>query len=148
MTITSVGIVLCSTVAVAAATLAADQVVVDRKNACQMSVPAEWKLDTVLKGSASSADNMDSVVLSSTNRGQSLTDAKAVMQQMSKPVQVLEDSAQRFWYEYVPPNNQNGKTRAWYVGIPVKGNVCGAQITMKDGNEAAAKSIAMSVKPK
>jgi hypothetical protein len=75
-------------------------------------------------------------------------DAKGVMQQAFKPVKVLEDSANRFWYEYVPPNNSNGKTRAWYVGIPLKGNVCGAQITMKDGNEALAKTIAMSVKPK
>lgn len=139
------GIVLLST---AAAALAADQIVVDRKNACQMSVPADWKIDAFIKSSASSPDKMESAIVSSTNRGQSLNDAKGVMQQMYKPVKVLEDSAQRFWYEYVPPNNQNGKTRAWYVGIPLKGNVCGAQITMKDGNEALAKTIAMSVKAK
>ena len=140
-----VGVVMLST---AAAAITADQIVVDRKNACQMSVPADWKASSILKGSASSPDKMDSVIMSSTSQGQSLNDAKTVMQGIYKPVKVLEDSAQRFWYEYVVPNNQNGKTRAWYVGIPVKGNVCGAQITMKDGNEAAAKNIAMSLKAK
>ncbi len=128
--------------------IAADQVVVDRKGACQVTVPGDWKVDSLLKGSAGSADNAESIVLSSTSNGQSLNDAKGVMQQMFKPVKILEDSASRFWYEYVPPNNASGKARAWYVGIPLKGNVCGAQITMKDGNEAAAKTIAMSVKAK
>jgi hypothetical protein len=144
--IISAGITLLTTAS--AALLAADQVVVDRKNACQVTVPGDWKADALIKGSASSADNSESIVLSSTSAGQSLNDAKGVMQTMYKPVKVLEDSANRFWYEYVPPNNTNGKTRAWYVGIPVKGNVCGAQITMKDGNEAVAKTIAASVKAK
>jgi hypothetical protein len=144
--IISAGITLLTTAS--AVLLAADQVVVDRKNACQVTVPGDWKADALIKGSASSADNSESIVLSSTSAGQSLNDAKGVMQTMYKPVKVLEDSANRFWYEYVPPNNTNGKTRAWYVGIPVKGNVCGAQITMKDGNEAVAKTIAASVKAK
>lgn len=141
----SAGIALLST---ASTVLAADQTLVDRKNACQVMIPADWKADSLIKGSASSADNTESIVLSSTSAGQSLNDAKGVMQQMYKPVKVLEDSANRFWYEYVPPNNTNGKTRAWYVGIALKGNVCGAQITMKDGNEAVAKTLAMSVKAK
>lgn len=148
MRLTLTVVALSVAVSTAATAVAADQIVVDRKNACQMTVPGDWKIATMLKGSASSPDNMDSVIMSSTSQGQSLNDAKGVMQQMYKPVKVLEDSAQRFWYEYTPPNNQNGKTRAWYVGIPVKGNVCGAQITMKDGNETMAKRIAMSVKAK
>jgi hypothetical protein len=130
---------------IAAPARAADQVLVDRKDACQVSVPADWKTDPVLKGSAHSPDKQGSVVISSTNAGQSLADAKKVVSSTFPPVTVLDDSANRYWYEYRPAG---GRGRAWYVGIPVKGNVCGAQITMKDGNEAVAKAIATSISAK
>ncbi len=64
-----------------------------------------------------------------------------VIEGMYKPVKTFEDSSQRLWYSY----ELNGKTH-WYVGVPVKGGICGAQLTVgKADQDATAKTIAMSV---
>lgn len=145
VTLVSVGIVLLSSIAAA---VAADQLITDRKNECQMSVPADWKLNPMIKGSAKSAQGTESVILASTAPGQSLNAVKGVIEQVYKPIKILEDSPRRLWFEYAAPNNSGGTARAWYVGIPRTGNVCGAQIDMKDGNETLAKTIALSLQAK
>jgi hypothetical protein len=63
------------------------------------------------------------------------------LQNLYKPTKTFEDSAHRLWYQY-ELNQRTG----WYIGVPVTGGVCGAQISFKPGKEpAVANKIAASV---
>ena len=116
------------------------QRVAARKGGCFMSVPASWKVSPILKGAAGPDDNSASAVVNLADVATSLTEVKPVIQGMYKPTRTFEDTAQRLWYAY----EINGRV-GWYVGVPVKGGICGAQITFKRGAEALATQIAHSV---
>lgn len=118
------------------------QKVLARKGGCAMSVPADWKIDSLIKGSAAMADDTASAVVSLADSVSTLADVKPVMQRMFKPTKTFEDSAHRLWYEY-----QNAGAPHWYVGVPVRGGICGAQISFKAGKEDVAKKVAASVGP-
>ena len=119
------------------------QKVLARKGGCAMSVPADWKVDPLIKGSAGLVDNSASAVVSLADSVNTLAEVKPVMQGMFKPTKTFEDSAHRLWYEY-----QNAGGPHWYVGVPVKGGICGAQISFKPGKEEdVAKKVAASVGP-
>ncbi len=118
------------------------QKVLARKGGCAMSVPADWKVDPLIKGSAGRADNSASAVVSLADSVSTLAEVKPVMERMFKPTKTFEDSAHRLWYEY-----QNAGAPHWYVGVPVKGGICGAQISFKAGQEDVAKKVAASVGP-
>jgi len=118
------------------------QKVLARKGGCAMSVPADWKVDPLIKGSAGLVDNSASAVVSLADSVNTLAEVKPVMQGMFKPTKTFEDSAHRLWYEY-----QNAGGPHWYVGVPVKGGICGAQISFKPGKEDVAKKVAASVGP-
>jgi len=118
------------------------QKVLARKGGCAMSVPADWKVDPLIKGSAGLADNSASAVVSLADSVNTLAEVKPVMQGMFKPTKTFEDSAHRLWYEY-----QNAGGPHWYVGVPVKGGICGAQISFKAGKEEVARKVAASVGP-
>ncbi len=124
----------------AAQSTAGWQKIAARKSGCFMSVPPGWKVNPVLKGAAAPADNSASAVVSLADAASSLTEVKPVVQGMYKPTQTFEDTGQRLWYAY----EINGRT-GWYVGVPVKGGICAAQITFKSGGEALATQIARSV---
>jgi hypothetical protein len=115
------------------------QKVAARKGGCFMSVPQDWKVSPILKGAAESDDHASAVV-SLADSTTTLAEVKPVIQGMYKPTKTFEDGAQRLWYAY----EINGRT-GWYVGVPVKGGICGAQITFKPGSEALATQIAKSV---
>ncbi len=116
------------------------QKVTARKSGCVMYVPADWTVDPVIKGSAGLADRSASAVVSLTDAASTLAEVKPVMQGMYKPTKTFEDSTHRLWYEY-----QANQQTSWYVGVPVKGGICGAQIAFKPGKEAIANKIAASV---
>jgi hypothetical protein len=116
------------------------QKVLARKGGCAMSVPADWKVDTLLKGSAGLDDQSASAVVSLADSVSTLAEVKPVMEGNFKPTKTFEDSPQRLFYQYLV----GGRT-AFYVGVPVKGGICGAQISFKPGKEAIANKIAASV---
>jgi len=116
------------------------QKVMARKGVCVISVPSDWKVDPILKGTASANDNSASAVISRADGVSTLAEVKPVMEGNFKPTKTFEDTAQRLWYQY-----SIGAQTAWYVGVPVKGGICGAQITFKPGKEAIANKIAASV---
>jgi hypothetical protein len=116
--------------------------VVARKGGCLIYVPADWKIDPVLKGSAGLDDNSASAVVSLADSVSSLADVKPIMEGNYKPTKTFEDSPHRLWYQY----DMNARTN-FYVGVPVKGGICGAQITFKPGKEAIANKIAASIGP-
>jgi hypothetical protein len=116
------------------------QKVIARKGGCMMYVPADWKVDALIKGSAGAADQSASAVVSLADATSTLAQVKPVIQGIYKPTKTFEDSTQRLWYEYQANNRPS-----WYVGVPVKGGICGAQIVFKPGKEAIANKIAASV---
>lgn len=126
--------------------LAADgQRIVSHAGTCAMTVPAGWKIDKWIKSSVSSADDSISAVISTARQSHSLSEVKPILEGTLKPVQVFEDSPQRLWFAYAAGSGQAG---AWYVGVPGKAGVCGAQIAFTHAAQAAlAKQIALSVKP-
>ncbi|HWU75577.1 MAG TPA: hypothetical protein VN043_03670 [Rhodanobacter sp.] len=124
---------------------AADQTIV-AKGRCQMTVPANWKADSLLKTEVTAPDKSASAVLSSPNPSFTLAEVKPMVQASLKPVKSIEDSAQRLWYAY---ETSYGQGTGWYVGVPGKnGHICAAQISFKSApEEALAKKIALSIKP-
>ncbi|HEY4212474.1 MAG TPA: hypothetical protein VGM84_13425 [Steroidobacteraceae bacterium] len=134
-------LIVASLAAPAAPPSAGWQKVLARKGGCSLYVPADWKVGAVLKSSAASPDGTASAVVDRTDVATTLAEVKPVIQGMYKPVKTFEDSSQRLWYSY----ELNNKTQ-WYVGVPVKGGICGAQLTVgKPDQDATAKKIAMSV---
>ena len=124
---------------------AADQTIV-AKGRCQMTVPADWKADSLLKTEVTSPDKSASAVLSSPNPPFTLAEVKPVVQQSLKPTKSIEDSAQRLWYAYETSYAQG---TGWYVGVPGKdGHICAAQISFKSAaQEALARNVALSIRP-
>ena len=143
MSIPAALLLACALVLPATPGAAADagwQKVLARKGGCVMYVPADWKIDALIKSSAGNADNSASAVVDLTNAATSLAEVKPIMQGMYKPTRTFEDSAHRLFYQYELNNRTN-----FYVGVPVKGGICGAQISFKPGQEAVANKIAATV---
>jgi hypothetical protein len=129
-----------------ATTPAGWKVLVDKTKNCQISDPGDWVVDTTSPSVAYSPDKKANVFMHGTNQGQSLDDVKPVMQAQYPPIKVMEDSKSRLFYSYKSPRSPDGNPDNYYVGIPVKGNVCGAQITFKNASlEPVAKQIAESL---
>ena len=122
------------------------KVLVDRKKACQISVPSDWVVEKLSPSSASAPDNKASVTMSSAT-GQTLDKAKATMTSMFPPLKVIEDSPKRFWYAYRAPSTAvDSPAVSWYVGIQVTGSVCGAQMDFKNPSlESTMKQMADSM---
>ena len=116
------------------------QKVIARKGGCVMYVPPDWKLDPVLKGAAGLNDNSASAVVSLADAVSTLAEVKPVMQNNFEPTKTFEDGPHRLWYQY-----STGSRLNFYVGVPVKGGICGAQIGFKPGKESIANKIAASV---
>jgi len=116
------------------------QKVTARKGGCFMSVPADWKVDPLLKGSAGLDDQSASAVVSLADSVTSLAEVKPVMEGNFKPTKTFEDSPRRLFYQY-----QAGSRTVFYIGVSVKGGICGAQVSFKPGKEAIANKVAATV---
>ena len=111
---------------------------------CVMSVPADWKANPMLKSDVSTADASAGAVIHTDAGVTTLAGIKPLLLQSLKPVKTFEDSSQRWWFQY---RNGSGTT-SWYVGVPGKHGVCGAQIGFKQAAMTdTARKIALSVGP-
>jgi len=139
-------LLLLSTIVLAAAP-AGWKVVTDRKKTCQYSVPADWMPDTLLVGTATSADKKSSVVVKGNE--QSLAAIKPMVQQMIPPDKTIEDSGKRYWYSYKHlANGSDLPGTNWYIAVTVPSGVCAGQISFKDAaGEAVAKQIVDTIGP-
>src|SRR5690348_1730920 len=123
---------------------AGGQRVVSHAGTCEMTVPADWKANRLLKSVVNSPDKSIGAVISTAPDFHAMSEVKPIVESAMKPVKVFEDTPRRLWYQYEAPN---GGT-AWYVGVPGKDGICGSQITFKNPAQAdVAKPIALSVKP-
>jgi hypothetical protein len=143
---TGLGVLLLASTVVLAAP-SGWKVVTDRKKTCQFSVPAEWTLDTLLVGTATSGDKKSSIVVHGNES--SLAETKSMIQQMIPVDKMIEDSGKRYWYSYKHLANAGDLPGThWYVAVPAPGGVCAAQISFKDpGGEAVAKQIVDTIAP-
>ncbi len=134
-------VVLAISTMVLAAVPAGWKVVTDRKKTCQYAVPADWTVDTLLVGTATSADKKSNVVVHGNE--QSLANLKPMVQQMMPPDKVIEDNGKRYWYSYKHLANAGDLPGTnWYVAVAVSSGVCAAQVGFKDpAGEAVAKQI-------
>lgn len=113
------------------------------KGTCQMTVPADWHVDKLLKSSADSPDGSMSAVISTSAPDTDLAFSKQVMEGSYPPTQVYEDSPKRLFYRY-----GSASKPGYYIGVPgPSGTVCGAQIGAPAGKEALVKQLAASVGP-
>src|SRR4029077_15422609 len=107
------------------------KVVTDRKKTCQYAVPADWTPDTLLVGTATSADKKSNVVVHGNQ--QSLAEIKTMIQEMIPPDKTIEDTGKRYWYSYKHlANGGDLPGTNWYVAVAVSGGVCAAHVGFKD----------------
>jgi hypothetical protein len=140
-----------STVLVASSTFPASapdgwKVLIDRSKTCQISVPANWIVDSFSPSSAGAPDKKADMTMHA-SPNQTLDKAKATIQMVYPPKKVIEDSASRFWYAYKADSVAVDSPEVnWYVAIPVKTSVCAVQIDFKDPSmEAAMKQLGESM---
>ncbi|MGH8128177.1 MAG: hypothetical protein ACRER1_05695 [Gammaproteobacteria bacterium] len=125
---------------------AGNQRILSRDGACEITVPAGWKLDKWDKNDAGAPDKSISASIESPRPHFTLAQVKPIVEGSLKPVKVFEDSSQRLWYHY--QFDQYGAGTHWYIGVPRKGGICAATIIFKNAAQTdLAKQIVMSVKP-
>jgi hypothetical protein len=136
-----IAVLLAVSTVVLAAVPGGWKVVTDRKKTCQYAVPADRTPDSVLVGTATSADKKSNVVVHGNE--QSLSDIKSMIQQMIPPDKTIEDSGKRYWYSYKHLANASDLPGTnWYVAVAMPSGVCAGQVSFKDsGGEAVAKQI-------
>jgi hypothetical protein len=144
--ISFVAVLSLASAMLAATTPAGWKVLIDKTKNCQIAVPPDWVVSQYSPSMADSPDKKANIIMHGTNQGQTLEMAKQVMESTNPPTKVIEDTKDRLWYEYTTSSgNKNIPPMNWYVGIPVKGNVCGVQISFGPGMEPVMKQIAESL---
>jgi hypothetical protein len=131
----------------AATTPAEWNLLVDKTNNCQISVPSDWKVSAFSPSIAVSPDNKLEVQMDVTNLGKTLREFKVTAERIYPPIKIFEDSKSRLWFSYKNSADPEGSRMTYYlVGIPAKENVCAAQISFESGKLApVAKQIAGSL---
>jgi len=112
------------------------QTMKDRKELCQISVPAGWTADR--PGSLTSANKSASLIFSGKPKSGSFAEITRIARDMLKPAKSLEDTANKTWF--LETSKIPGQT-AWYLALNTK-PVCEVEIKFKDAAfEATAKQI-------
>jgi hypothetical protein len=128
----------------AAQTPAGWQVMKDKKQLCQISVPAGWIADKIMPGSLTAGDKKASLIFSSKPDGVSYGEIARAAKDMFKPTQTFEETVSRTWFVSTPDRGSKGTT--WYSAINSK-PVCEVEIKFQDPTfEANAKLIVNSLK--
>ena len=129
--------------AVVAGVGAANQVVTDVRKSCQITVPADWSVQT---STAYAPGQAVSASVHGLRPGQTFEAGKTMTQQMYKPITVLRDDAKRLAFTMDPGAVAPGK-HGWYV-IANTTPVCTVAFTFDgDGNPTLLNQIADSLAP-
>ena len=129
----------------AAAQTPADwQVMKDKKQLCQISVPPGWTADKIMPSSLKSADKKSSIVFSNKPASATYGDIAKTAKDMFKPTKTIEETPNRTWF--VSTNDRGVQGTTWYSVINTK-PVCEIQIVFADpAFEPNAKLIVNSLK--
>jgi hypothetical protein len=118
------------------------QVLKDRKQLCQISVPAGWTADKIMPGNVTAPDKKAKVIFGSRPAGVTYADIVKMAKEMFKPVKTFEESAARTWFA----SAAKGTSSSWYVAMSTA-PVCEARIEFQDAAfETDAKQMAASLK--
>lgn len=141
-----IAVLLAMSTIVLAAAPSGWKVVTDRKKTCQFEVPPDWTVDTLLVGTATSADKKSNVVVHGNE--QSLANIKPMVQQMMPPDKTIEDNGKRYWYSYKHLANAGDLPGTnWYVAVAAPSGICAAQVSFKDPvAEPLAKQIVDTIR--
>jgi hypothetical protein len=122
------------------------KVLVDRTKTCQISVPSDWVVDKLSPTFANAPDAKANVIMHATPN-QTMATVKSTMEGVFPPTKIIEDSPNRLWYAYKAASTAvDSPGASWYVGIPVKTSVCGAQLDFKNSSsEGMMKQIVESM---
>jgi hypothetical protein len=117
------------------------QVMKDKKQLCQISVPAGWTADKIMPSSLTAGDKKASVIFSNKPADVTYADIVKMAKDMFKPVKTFEEGPNRTWF-----SSAAKKGSSWYAVINTK-PVCEVQVDFQDpGFEASAKQIVGSLK--
>jgi hypothetical protein len=123
------------------------KVVKDRKGACQVSVPGDWKISEMVTSSAAGPDQ--SGVMVTSQPGTTIKPMNEVVQKAVGVDKMIENTPQRtFWAG--KPGSMSGlpPVVGYHVTVPGKGGLCYALITIpKGGSEDLVKKISATVGP-
>lgn len=123
------------------------QRILSRDKACEMTVPANWKIDKLIKSEADTPNKSMYAVIESPRPKITLAQIKPFMEKTQVPVKVFEDSPQRLWYQF-KADADDAYGIHWYIGAPRQGGVCAGSISFKKASQTGpAKQVALSVKP-
>jgi hypothetical protein len=121
------------------------QVMKDRKQICQIALPADWTADKTMVSNVTAPDKKANVIFSSKPASASYADIVKMAEDMFKPVKTFEETAGRTWFASTPDRGRKGT--AWYVAMS-SSPVCEAQIVFEDLSfEASANQMVNSLKP-
>lgn len=119
--------------------------IVSLKGTCEVTVPAEWRVDKWISSDANAPDHSAAVVIDSDVRAASLSALKPLAQSLYRPIRVFEDGPHRLWFEY---RGAADSATHWYVSVPGNAGICAAQISFqRPVQEGLARRIVMSVRP-
>jgi hypothetical protein len=123
------------------------KLLIDKTKNCQISVPSDWVVSTFSPSVADSPDNKSDVRMEVTNLGHTLREFKVTAEQIYAPIKIFEDSKRHLWFSYKEANPpEDSRIMYYFVGIPVDGNVCVAQIHFDNRRvEPVAKQITESL---
>jgi len=129
----------------AAAQDAGWQVLKDRRQLCQISVPPGWTADRIMAGNVTSPDKKSNVIFGGKPASVDYATIVKSAKDMFKPVKTIEETAARTWFVEAQPAGKPGTT--WYLALS-SSPVCEAQIRFADASfESSAKQMANSLKP-
>jgi hypothetical protein len=119
-----------------------DQIVKSRDGACQVSVPASWKVTPML-ASAASADNKLSITVSSPKMIDSFSELKQNAKSVYKQSKPTKDTATEFEME---GSSMAGKPDVYRAIPAVSGKYCIAEVIYESGTIDAARAIVRTLK--
>jgi len=136
------GAILCLLTITLSASAADTKLAKNLDGNCGISVPAAWSTDSL--GGAQSPDKKVTLTVSSPKHGlTSLAEVHQLAPTVYKDDKVTKDTASEFMME---GKSINGKPNV-YRAVPAGDKVCIVDVQYDNGDTAAAKAIAQSLKP-
>jgi hypothetical protein len=126
----------------------ATKTIMDAQHGCKVTIPGNWKTNSILTGGNTADMSMDAAV--ATGAGQTLAQIKdgrlRVMRASFLSVKVVEDSAQAFQIEGVDQGSgtKDGKV---YRAAQFGANICIIEANYHNGDQPGARIIAKSIAP-
>jgi hypothetical protein len=139
------GLVLIALAFAGSAAAQDSQVIKDRQNLCQISVPSDWTPDKLVHSMAASPDKKNSSIISALRAGASYQQAVQVAKSTYTVTKTVEESGARTVLVYA---NHNGKPGGGIYVATGGSQICVATVDFGDSAfESQAQKIAATVKP-